>query len=259
MAGGDVTVVLTVWKRNNLAEQLDALLNQTQRPGHIWVCQDERHINIDRIKKRFPYVEFINSTVNFKYFGRFALAQFAQTDYVWILDDDVIPSTTWLARARTRCASANAIISSAGRIIPAGDYWPEKMANVQNYFFGDVPDSYISHNVCAEETVVDFGCNGWLLKTDWLKTFWQTPPCTLDIAEDIHLSAACMTAQSIPTLVLSQTDEQDTGNLKVAYGRDAFASWTKPGFLDSRANVIRYWVEEQSWRPMQWSQQAIQT
>lgn len=255
-AFAEVTVILTVWKRNNISEQLNALSNQTEKPFQIWICHYEDYINIDLAKKRFPYISIIKSDINFKYYGRFALAHFVKSKYVWILDDDVIPSNNWLEESRKTCELENAIVSSAGRVIPNGDYMPERMQNVRDYFFGDVTPN-IPYAFCEENTIVDFGCNGWLLKSEWIKTFWQVPACTLETAEDIHLSAVCKMKLGVSTIVLRQINERTTGNLKIAYGRDAFASWTKPGFMESREKVIRYLVEQQGWRPLLWCDESV--
>ncbi|GAB3640257.1 glycosyltransferase [Spirosoma arcticum] len=252
----EVTVILTVWKRNRLEEQLTSLFAQTEKPYQVWVYQCGNYVNIESVLKRYPEIEFVHSTVNFKYFGRFSLAQFIRSKYVWILDDDVIPSRGWLANSRLKCEVENAIISSAGRIIPDGDYLPERMQNVKQYFFGDVPANLV-YNFCREDTEVDFGCNSWLFKTDWIKAFWQISPYTLETAEDIHLSATCKLKLGIRTIVPQQTDEQTTGNLNVLYGRDAFASWMKPGFQASREGVIRYFIEQMGWQPLLWSKNVF--
>jgi hypothetical protein len=249
-----VTVILTVWKRNHLAEQLEALYNQTELPYQIWVFQNDTHIDIKKVLRNFPAVEIIGSTFNLKYFARFALGQFVKSRYTWIFDDDVIPSANWLKKSRKKCEQENAIIASAGRIIPEGDYMPERMQNVGHYFFGDV-NANVPYNFCAEDTVVDFGNNSWFFKAEWIKAMWQIPLLTLETGEDIHFSAACKLKLGVSTIVPEQIDEQTCGNLKKMYGYDAFASWTKPGFLESRAKIIRYLIEQHGWNPIRWNEQ----
>ena len=247
----NTTVILTVWKRNYLAEQLKNLLNQTEKPFQIWICHYEDHINIDWVKKKYPEINIIKSCINLKYFGRFAVGQFVKSNYIWILDDDVIPSINWLKNSKKICQEENAIVSGAGRIIPDGDYMPERMSNIDKYFFGDVTPNYL-HNFCDSDTVVDFGCNGWFFKTEWIKNFWRIPPITLDIAEDMHLSATCKLLHGIKTIVPKQTDIDTSGNLNITYGRDEFASWLKPGFIEQREKVIRYLIQEKNWKPILW-------
>ena len=46
-----VGVLLTVWKRNHLEEQLKSVLNQTLKPDYLIVFQNGNHVNIDNLKK----------------------------------------------------------------------------------------------------------------------------------------------------------------------------------------------------------------
>lgn len=246
-----VTAILTVWKRDNLEEQIQTILGQTVKPDAIWVYQCKDFVDVKSILRKFPQIEHIHSSVNLKYFGRFSLAQFALTKYVWIIDDDLIPSACWLENALKMCERENAIVSSAGRIIPKGDYFPEQQKNMHHCFFGDVPDGG-SINFCKQNTIVDFGCNGWFFKTDWLKYFWSSSPYTLDTAEDMHLSALCKIKGDIRTIVPRQVDEQTTGNLKIEYGRDLHASWIKQDFLAARSQVLHYLIDELKWVPLMW-------
>jgi len=89
-ADGNVTVILTVWKRNYLEEQIEAIINQTVRPYQVWIYQCGDFVNTKKLRRIFPNIQWINSSINLKYFGRFSLAVYAKSDYVWILDDDVI-------------------------------------------------------------------------------------------------------------------------------------------------------------------------
>lgn len=251
-SNGQVTVILTVWKRDNIKEQLQSIVNQTEKPFQIWIIQFENHVNTEWIGKKHPYITLIRSNQNFKYFCRFALAQFVQSEFVWILDDDMIPGVHWLTNSFTKCKDENAIIAGAGRLIPKGDFLPERMINVPHYFVGDVTP-FMTYNFCKVDTHVDFGCNGWLFKSAWLEAFWQIPPFTLEIAEDIHLSASCKIQLDVPTIVPKQVDPITSANLKIIYGRDEFASWTKPGFLESREKVIRYLVDQYKWCPLKWT------
>ena len=247
----DVTVILTVWKRDHLREQIECLYNQSRKPAYIWVYQCGNFVDTQRILKKYQQIGLVRSSINLKYFGRFSLAQFTRTKYVWILDDDVIPSNNWLKMCQNKCDQENAIITSTGRIIPKNDFLPEHLDNVKDYFLGD-NTSYVSYNFCKEDTVVDFGCNSWFLKSDWIRAFWQIPPHTLETAEDIHLSATCLLKLGVKTIVPKQINEETSGNMKKSYGRDSFASWMTPDFEESREGVIRYFIEQLGWKPLHW-------
>ena len=89
-----VTVILNGYRRpKNLSLQLDAIRKQTVTPEQIWLLVnyhedfneesiDFKSLGIDRV---------CNNDHNWKYFGRFALAMLADTDFVALFDDDTVP------------------------------------------------------------------------------------------------------------------------------------------------------------------------
>lgn len=249
--GGLVTVILTVWKRDHLEEQINAILDQTEQPYQIWVYQCGDYVNVNKIKQKYSGIQFVHSSVNLKYFGRFSLALHVQSDYVWILDDDVIPSSNWLEEARKMSDLRNAIIASAGRVITyqAGAEGLE-ITNLRRFLVGDGDDE-IFYNYSGDDIVTDFGCNSWLLKTEWISLFWKIKPYTLDNAEDIHLSAACKILRHIPTIVPAQNEHSLCGNLKKHYGHDELASWKRTDFQKERIEAINYLTREHGWETLQ--------
>lgn len=252
LSKSEITVVLNIWKRDHIKEQLSALFNQTLKPAEIWVVQCGNYVQMDDIKKQYPFIQFMTSSVNLKYFGRFSLAQYTKSRYVYILDDDVIPSSNWLEQCKTLSEQKNVIIASAGRIIPKNDFYPEELHNVPDYFVGDV-NRNVPYNYCASETKVDFGCNSWFLKSEWLKDFWRLPPYSFETGEDIHLSAACKIISNVSTIVPAQINEGSNGNLKKWYGHDELASWKKSDFLPQRADILKNMIENYEWKPILWS------
>jgi hypothetical protein len=248
---GSVTVILTVWKRKHLEEQIEAILNQTEQPYQIWVYQCGDYININRIKRKFPSIQFINSTVNLKYFGRFSLALHVKSEYVWILDDDVIPSTNWLEESRKMSESRNAIIASAGRIITyQKKSTGSEITDLRRFLIGDGSDERFS-NFNEHDIEADFGCNSWLVKTEWISLFWKIKPFTLENAEDIHLSATCKILNNISTIIPAQSESTLCGNLKKVYGHDELASWKKIDFQKERIETINYLIKEHGWEILQ--------
>ena len=51
----NISVVLTVWKRNNLATQLEYITNQTADISDIYVYQNESHVDITYLKDRYDF------------------------------------------------------------------------------------------------------------------------------------------------------------------------------------------------------------
>ena len=253
-----VTIVLSLWKRSYFEEQLKALLSQSRLPEAIWIIHCESHVEIasqiEEYKQILPSIFYIRSDVNLKYFGRFSLAMHTQSEYVWLLDDDIIPGRKWLETAYEKCRSLNTIVCCTGRIIPKNDFHPERAASgdIPEFFIGDCYNS-ADFNYCPRDTVVDFGCNSYFMRTEWLKDFWAISPFTLSMGEDIHLSAALKMLRNVATLVPEQTCEETSGNLKKQYGRDENSSWLKAGFYDARAGILRHLILEKDWTPMLWA------
>lgn len=249
-----VTAILTVWKRNHLEEQIETLLNQTLPPQQIWVYQCHNYISTRNVQKKYPQIKFQRNTNNLSYFGRFSLALHANTPLVYILDDDVLPTNNWIEVCREICYRENAIVSSSGRKIPANDYTPEIVKSRQQYyntFIGDY-DNLFEKNYCIKDTHIDYGCNSWFFKTEWLHHFWSLRPYTYANGEDIHLSAACAIKGGIKTICPYQDANTTAGNIMKFYGWDGFASHIKDGFFSTRENILRYLIDDCGWRPINW-------
>jgi GT2 family glycosyltransferase len=97
---GNITAIITVWKRNHLAEQLRALLSQTRPPSIIWVQQTQHHVNVDDSIHAFhDRIQYTCQEENKGVFGRFESVRQVETEFTYIIDDDIIPGTTFLDKA----------------------------------------------------------------------------------------------------------------------------------------------------------------
>ena len=253
-----VTIIITVWKRNYLEEQIESLLNQTVLPEQIWIIHYEDHIDIRPLIKRylpvFPSIFIIEADLNLKFFGRYSMAGYVNTEYVWVLDDDVIPGRKWLERSCEKCSELNAVITCTGRIIPKDDFIPEKCSSgeIEKYFIGDSNDADAMH-YCPVDTIVDYPCNSYFIKSSWVSDFWAIWPSTFLSGDDIHLSAALKIKRNVPTVVLAQSCGETTGNLRKEYGLDEHKSWLKPGWFETRESILRNLIQVQGWKPILWS------
>lgn len=252
----DITVILNIWKRNHFTEQLSSILNQTYLPKEIWVIQYEEHIDlnelIEQCKEVYPTIYHFNCSKNLKYFGRFSIAINATTDYIFVVDDDVIPGIKWLENALKKSDKLNAIISCTGRILPKENFHPELPGSVERskYFVGDM--TYLFKNFCTEDTIVDYGCNSYFFKKEWLSAFWAIWPTTFLSGEDMHLSASAKSIEGVNTYVIAQNDIESCGNTKKAYGSDDVASWRQDNFVKLREQVLKFHVNEKGWKPILW-------
>ncbi|WP_455643447.1 glycosyltransferase family 2 protein [Parabacteroides sp.] len=226
-----ITAILTVWKRNHLEEQLLALLGQTLSPQVIWVQQTQHHVDVDDVIYKYRnYIKYTCWEDNPGVFGRFESVENIDTQYVYIVDDDIIPGSGYLEKALETSKRLNAIISPNGRLL-----------NIRNdrteVYVGDGYE--FQHCFCAVDREVDFGNNSWFLKKEWIDFFLQEKPLFRNNGEDIHLSATCKLLGNIPTIVPRQIKPYESGNIKRIYSADEYALHRKMGFSRERVKVIQ--------------------
>jgi GT2 family glycosyltransferase len=95
-----LTVILNIYKRPNLiSKQLDALKNQSIKPNAVLIWKNhaiEKSVN-DLFDQKFYPFEIITAECNSNLgvWARFAFALNAKTEYVCVLDDDVVPGKKW--------------------------------------------------------------------------------------------------------------------------------------------------------------------
>ena len=90
-----ITAILTVYKRAEfLQAQIDALRAQTVPPNEIWVWCNSSDELIPDVSASVDRVIISNS--NWKFWGRFSLANMARTTHVCLFDDDILPQPQWL-------------------------------------------------------------------------------------------------------------------------------------------------------------------
>lgn len=225
-----VTVILTVWKRDYLEEQLLALLRQTVCPYQIWIQQSLHYVDISRIVKKYcDKVYYFCWEENPGVFGRFESVMQVKTPYVCILDDDVIPGDRYMENALKACKRLNAIISPHGRLLSPDTYRTE-------LFVGDGYE--FQHSFCLNDTEVDFGNNAWFFKREWISYFLLEAPLYRNNGEDIHLSAMCRVFGGIPTYVCRQIVPVESGSVKRTYSMDQYALHQMPMFSKERIEVI---------------------
>ncbi len=226
-----ITAILTVWKRNHLEEQLQALFQQTVCPDQIWVLHSKYYVDVDAIirkyKDRIRYMRWDDCP---GVFGRFEIVTRIETPFVYIADDDIIPGKQFLERALEACKRMLAIISPHGRLISPDN-------NRTAYYVGD--DYEFQHSFCLKDTEVDYGSNAWFFRKEWIHYFLQFSPMYLGNGEDIHFSATCQLLGHIPTYVPKQVLPVEAGNIKRIYSGDLHALHRLPKFGEERMRVIR--------------------
>jgi hypothetical protein len=122
---------------------------------------------------------------NWKFYGRFAAALLADTEYIAIYDDDTIPGKRWHENCLETMKTHEGILGSAGIILKS--------------------DRYVNHDRCGwptqnrEVTEVDLVGHSWFFKREWLRYLWQEKPVTWENGEDIQFGFMAKVHGGIPT------------------------------------------------------------
>lgn len=217
---GAVTLILTVYKRNNLISQLQSAVKQSVRPEQIIVMQNENHVNVElelkKIRQDYPHmdIKLIKSEINTRFHGRFLLPFLVRTEFTCIWDDDILPGRDWLKNSmETSMRNNDALVGANGRYIK-----DLKLINnrVEQIGIGDQ---------CAvkKTTKVDFVGHSWFFKSHFIKFMWQEPWLTWETGEDIQFSFH-LQKQGIDTVVAAQSDGENCAHKK-HWGVDRFASY----------------------------------
>ena len=117
---------------------------------------------------------FLNN-YNWKFYGRFAAALLADTEYVAIYDDDTIPGGNWHKNCFETMEREEGILGAAGMTFKS--------------------DIYINHDRCGwptkndKLTEVDAVGHAWFFKREWLSFLWKEKPFMWENGEDIQFSS----------------------------------------------------------------------
>lgn len=154
--------------------QVASIKQQTIKPEEVWIWKNQHDDNKDIDLSKFDVEKTFNNNFNWKFYGRFASAMLAKTEYVAIFDDDTIPGNKWFENCLDTIQKVDGILGSAGVILNSSQYmnhercgWPTENKDI---------------------TQVDLVGHAWFFRRDWLKYLWMEKPATWDNGEDIHFS-----------------------------------------------------------------------
>jgi hypothetical protein len=183
---GDITVILNCYRRPyNLQMQVDALKAQSIKPKQIWLWINQHEDNENFDPTTLGVDRIFNNDYNWKFYGRFAAALLADTEYVAIYDDDTIPGRKWHENCLKTMETHEGILGSAGIILHG--------------------NRYVQHQRCGwpsqneQTTEVDLVGHAWFFKREWLRYLWQEKPTTWDNGEDIQFAYMAKVHGGIPT------------------------------------------------------------
>ena len=223
-------VLITVYKRSYLEEQLKALENQTLKPDYLVVYQNENHINVEPLKEKYNFIH-VKSDYNTKFFGRFSYCLNFPVDICVVMDDDIIPAKYCLENYVNQCVKLNGIIGGNGRPI---DLSPENMERFNvNY-------NETGLRICKK---VDFVGHLWCFKKDWLYYMFSIKPYTFDTAEDMHLCFSSKIKGNIDSYVAEHKNmDEICDTMNGILSGDEFASYRYTP-LELRLSVPKYFIE----------------
>ena len=183
---GDITVILNCYRRPyNLEMQIEALRNQSVKPAQIWLWVNHHEDNENFDLSGLDVDRIFKNDFNWKFYGRFAAALLADTEYIAIYDDDTIPGSKWHENCLNTMKTHEGILGSAGILLNGS--------------------RYIQHDRCGwptqnkETTEVDLVGHAWFFKREWLRYLWQEKPTTWDNGEDIQFAFMAKIHGGIPT------------------------------------------------------------
>jgi len=222
-----IVAVLSIYRRPQyLQEQIEAILNQTIPPQDIFIWINKHEDNEEFVNENlyplldsYDYSNFrvVKNDYNWKYHGRFSIAQMAQSEYVCVFDDDTIPGKKWFENCIKSMRVKNGLMGSIGEI-----YY----ISPENHVYMYKTEGWRSNNHKIKR--VDVVGHSWFFRKEWLKYLWAEEPVTWDVCEDIQFSYCLQRYGGINSYVPPQPvkDLELCGSLKgYEYGGDEVASY----------------------------------
>lgn len=227
-----ITAILTVYKRGEyLSAQVEALRRQTVPPTEIWVWCNDSDVPLHDVSELVDRVIVSNS--NWKFWGRFAMANLARTPYICLFDDDILPQPNWLKNCLdTLDSGVDGILGGSGVLLPAEGGYSSK--------------NKVGWNGHHLETVsrVDLVGHCWFFKKDHLKYMWQEQPLSWENGEDIHLSCMAWKHAGIGTYVPAHPPGDESmwscrPDFGKRVGRTSSATFKSAGHRNVRDEMVR--------------------
>jgi glycosyltransferase involved in cell wall biosynthesis len=133
----------------------------------------------------------IRSSKNLGVWARFTVGLNATSDFIWLIDDDVVPGSRWLENAITTFLKQPSVIGSRGL----------RFRTEQSYL---LYDEFGPNNPSDVPTMVDIVGHNWIFPRSWLGAFWATYSEKFNserAGEDIHLSYSVQKIFGFPSVV----------------------------------------------------------
>lgn len=231
----NITAIMTGYERpQNMIRQFEAIKNQTHPADDIMMWYNQG----SQPPVKIPDVKSAYSTHNFKFYGRFAFALLAQTEYICIFDDDTIPGEGWFDNCLKTMETHPGLLGTVGVVLHSDNY-------LQSNKFG-----WLGPNEEVKE--VDLVGHAWFFKREWLKYLWMEEIPNWNNGEDIHFSHMLQKYGNIHTFVPPHPKENTSiwGSIDGHIGSDGAAFHRRnPDHYNQRTKCVRTAIGN-GWTPL---------
>lgn len=238
----DITVILNVYNRSySLERQLEAIKNQTVevKDENIFIWYNKGTEKQSAPKN--PNHKMFVCNHNTKFHGRFTAALLARTEYVAMLDDDIIPGKRWFENCIKSIKECNGILGGSGVTIKTKSYQPYSKTG-----WNGIQSNGIER--------VDLVGHAWFFKQEWAKYMWYEKPVSWDNGEDIMFSYLCQKHGGINTFVPPHpiNDSELWSNIDGGtMGNDANATYIHNPTHTSIRNQVCFECIDRGWKTVE--------
>jgi GT2 family glycosyltransferase len=226
----EITAILNCYNRSyTLDKQIMALKRQTE-PCNIMVWYNKG----EKPQKDVTSKDIITvkSSHNFKFHGRFTLAHLAETPYVAVFDDDILPGRNWFKNCLDSMKQQEGIMGGTGVTLSWKGYKPNAGKHGWN-----------SRRENKNIQRVDLVGHAWFFKKEWAKYMWYEEPPTRDNGEDIMFSYLAQKYGKINTFVPPHINEDKSlwsNTAGLDWGNDENASYKKKSHYHLRNQICEF-------------------
>lgn len=224
-----VTVILNGYKRKHtLKKQIESLKNQSYPIERIVYFTLKSDYPEDYEYLRQENIELIECSNNYGVYGRFSIALNFESDFIYIMDDDIIPGSNFIKTCVECCSKVPGVYGSSGlRRREDADF--NQLHNLFD-FFGWIQVMW-GNEGNLEPVKVSYLCNGWFFPRQVLFDFWREGiysdiSVNRKVAEDMHLSYTAWKYSGLCSYVVPQNkyDLTNHGNIcGLDYSEDEYA------------------------------------
>jgi len=229
------SVILTVYGRQmNFFDQIESLNSQLIPPSEIFVFID-RHLNKSSLEiveycKKFNIQTFI-VTNNVGVWGRFAVTLLTCHEYIFILDDDVIPGNYWFSNCLNIMSNRKCVVGGVGVLFEpnTNDYTVSKRIGWVNPLDTDELADVVGHI--------------WGAPREFFQIFWSFSNDHFKFprsGEDIHFSWRAKQSGYDVVVPYHGEDKKNWANVKGVFsGLDQEALSLEPSSVLRMASYLK--------------------